>query len=125
MLMHRYNFDPDKHVHKESCSDISIVETGGYLTTQQLVEGMVQSGQRLADFRNMMFDADVNLSEDELLDSPSCLKAMILLMLPAGRMRHGDPWLILPPKPLRLLRKAVLSLYRKPVVGEPAPAPGA
>ena len=57
-------------MHKESCSDISIVETGGYLTTQQLVEGMVQSGQRLADFRNMMFDADVNLSEDELLDSP-------------------------------------------------------
>ena len=112
MLMHRYNFDPDKHVHKESCSDISIVETGGYLTTQQLVEGMVQSGQRLADFRNMMFDADVNLSEDELLDSPVLSEGDDIVDVTRRADEARRSMADTAAKAFRLLRKAVLSLYR-------------
>lgn len=66
MLQHAKNYDHTLHPGEE-CNDVDVVETAGYMTTQQIVEAMLLAGQRLEDYRDAMYDPD-EMADDELLD---------------------------------------------------------
>ena len=56
---------------------------------------------------------------------PSCLKAMILLMLPAGRDEARRSMADTAAKASQTAQEGRPEPVPEPVVGEPAPAPGA
>ena len=69
VLNHKYNYHDDPAMHEVNSGEL-LVETAGYMTTQQIVESMILAGQRLGDYRDAVYNVDDDADLEEILESP-------------------------------------------------------